>query len=112
LLAAARIAEKFDIATMSTKGTSVTAARKLADIMCDAYDIPLLPLRDLDKTGFSISGTLQRDTWRYQFKNEIEVIELGLSLEDVEDEELEFEYQYHEKGNKEKMIANLRGERC
>ena len=69
LLRAAQIAEKFDIATMSTKGMSVTAARHLADIMCDAYDIPLLLLRDMDYTGFSISGTLQRDTWRYEFQN-------------------------------------------
>jgi hypothetical protein len=108
LLAAAQIAEHFDIATMSTKGTSVTAARYLADIMCDAHNIPLLIARDLDKTGFSISGTLQRDTWRYEFQNQIEVIELGLTLEDVEEMELEFEYQYHEKGDKEKMIAKLR----
>jgi Topoisomerase 6 subunit A/Spo11, Toprim domain len=108
LLAAAHIAEEFDIATMSTKGTSVTAARYLADMICDAYDIPLLIARDLDKTGFSISGTLQRDTWRYEFENQIKVIELGLSLDDVEQMKLEFEYQFHEKGDKEKMIANLR----
>ena len=69
LLRAAQIAEKFDIATMSTKGTSVTAARHLADIICDAYDIPLLPLRDMDYTGFSISSTLHNDTWRYEFEN-------------------------------------------
>jgi hypothetical protein len=107
LLAAAHIAEQFDIATMSTKGTSVTAARHLADIMCDAYDIPLLIVRDLDKTGFSISGTLQRDTWRYEFQNQIDVIELGLTLDDVQEMELEFEYQYHKNADKEKMIANL-----
>ena len=108
LLRAAQIAEKFDIATMSTKGTSVTAARHLADIMCDAYDIPLLPLRDMDYTGFSISGTLQRDTWHYEFQNQIEVIELGLSLEDAEEMGLESEYQYHTKGKKDKMIENMR----
>ena len=63
----------------------------------------------MDKTGFSISGTLQRDTWRYEFQNEIDVIELGLSLKDVEQMRLDFEFQYHdEKVNKEKMIANLR----
>jgi hypothetical protein len=114
LLSAARIAERFDIATMSTKGTSVTAARMLADEICHNFNIPLLPLRDFDKTGFSISGTLQRDTWRYKLRHRIQVIELSLSLTDVEniltDVEnmgLQFEYQHHPKGNKATMIVNL-----
>ena len=108
ILEAARIPERYDIAIMSTKGTSVTAARKLADEMCAAYDIPLVIARDFDKTGFSISGTLQRDTWRYTFQNVIEVKELGLSLDDVQEMGLETEYQYHKKGDKEVMIANMR----
>ena len=80
---------------MSTKGMSHTAARELADEVCAKFDIPLFILRDFDKTGFSISGTLQRDTRRYEFQNEIKVIEFGLSLEDVKDLGLieRFEYQ-------------------
>jgi hypothetical protein len=108
LLHAAQIPNKFDIATMSTKGTSVTAARRLADIMCDAYDIPLLPLRDMDYTGFSISNTLHNDTWRYEFENQIEVIELGLSLVDAQAMGLQEEYQPHTRGKKAKMIENMR----
>src|SRR5262249_22610067 len=64
ILDAAQIAERFDVAIMSTKGMSVTAARELADTMCSDHDIPLLLLHDLDKAGFSIAGTLQRDTRR------------------------------------------------
>jgi hypothetical protein len=108
LLEAAKIAEKFDLALMSTKGMSVVAARKLADEMCHDYDIPLLPLHDFDKAGFSIAGTLQRDTRRYEFKNKIRVIDLGLSLADVEGMGLESEYQYHAKGDKFAMMENLR----
>jgi hypothetical protein len=108
ILESARIAEKFDIAIMSTKGMSVTAARSLADEMCAKYGIPLLVLRDFDKAGFSIAGTLQRDTRRYEFKNSFRVIELGLSLADVEAMALEPEYQHHPKGKKSALIDNLR----
>jgi Topoisomerase 6 subunit A/Spo11, Toprim domain len=81
---AAQIAEKFDLAIMSTKGVSVTAARALVDEMCADHDIPLLLLHDFDKAGFSIAGTLQRDTRRYEFQNSIEVIDLGVGVADGE----------------------------
>src|SRR6185369_8516036 len=83
LLKAAKIADRFDIAVMSTKGMSVVAARALADEMCHDHDIPLLLLHDFDKSGFSIAGTLQRDTRRYEFQNCITTIDLGLNLADV-----------------------------
>jgi hypothetical protein len=108
LLRAAKIAEKYDIAVMSTKGMSVTAARKLADQMCYDHDIPLLILHDFDKAGFSIAGTLQRDTRRYEFQNSITAIDIGLSLADVRAMKLESEYQHHPKGDKAALMANLR----
>jgi len=108
VLEAAGIADKFDLAIMSTKGMSVTAARALVDDMCSEHDIPLLLLHDFDKAGFSIAGTLQRDTRRYEFQNDITVIDLGLSLEDVEAMGLESEHQHHPKGHKRALIANLR----
>jgi hypothetical protein len=108
LLKVAQIAEKYDLAIMSTKGMSVTAARALADEMCAEHDIPLLTLHDFDKAGFSIAGTLQRDTRRYEFQNSIDVIDLGLNLEEVEAMGLECEYQHHPKGTKDALIANLR----
>jgi hypothetical protein len=107
LLKAAQIAERFDLAVMSTKGMSVVAARKLADEMCFEHDIPLLLLHDFDKAGFSIAGTLQRDTRRYEFQNKITTIDLGLSLTDVQTMRLESEHQFHRKGNKAALIANL-----
>jgi hypothetical protein len=108
ILKAAQIAEKFDIAIMSTKGMSVTASRRLADEMCSDHDIPLLLLHDFDKAGFSIAGTLQRDTRRYQFQNDIKVVDLGLSLADVEAMELEAEYQHHPKERRSALEENLR----
>jgi hypothetical protein len=107
-LKAAKIANRFDVAVMSTKGMSVTAARELVDEMCHDHNIPLLLLHDFDKAGFSIAGTIQRDTRRYEFQNSITTIDLGLSLEDVEAMKLEFEYQHHPKGDKASLMANVR----
>ena len=78
-----RLAEHHDIAIMSTKGVSVTAARLLVDRMCSAHSIPLLVLHDFDVAGFTILDTLRRDTRRYQFESDFEVIDLGLRLADV-----------------------------
>jgi len=109
LMREAQFADRYDLATMSTKGMSVTAARELADSICSMFDIPLLTFRDFDKTGFSISGTFQRDTRRYEFQNSIKVIELGLSLLDVRALGLEqnFEYQVIKKGRKDVLVDNL-----
>jgi hypothetical protein len=76
-----RLAERFDIAIMSTKGVSVTACRRLVDEMCE--DVPLLVMHDFDKAGFTILSTLQRDTRRYSFRGNPKVIDLGLRLSDV-----------------------------
>jgi hypothetical protein len=96
-----QLAERYDIAIMSTKGLSVTASRMLVDRLCARYDIPLLVLHDFDKSGFSILGTLQRDTRRYEFEHLIEVIDLGLRLEDVHKWRLESEKVYYGKSSPE-----------
>jgi hypothetical protein len=108
LLRVAKVADKYDLAIMSTKGMSVVAARALADEMCFDHDIPLLLLHDFDKAGFSIAGTLQRDTRRYEFRNNIKVVDVGLSLADVEEMGLENEYQHHPKGHRRALEDNLR----
>lgn len=84
LFRAVHLAERYDIAIMSTKGLSVAACRQLADELCGQHEIPLLVLHDFDKSGFSIAGTLQRDSRVYQFQHDIEVIDVGLRLGDVQ----------------------------
>jgi Topoisomerase 6 subunit A/Spo11, Toprim domain len=92
-----QLGERYDIAIMSTKGVSVTAARRLVDEICARYQIPLFVLHDFDKSGFTILRTLQCDTRRYTFANKINVIDLGLRLADVEKHGLESEsVQYRE----------------
>ncbi len=87
-----QLAERYDVAIMSTKGLSVTASRMLVDRICGEHNIPLLVLHDFDKAGFSILGTLCRDTRRYTFENNFEIIDLGLRLKDVEDYGLDWEH--------------------
>jgi hypothetical protein len=79
-----RLAERYDLAIMSTKGMSVVAARQLVDHLCGACGVPLLVLHDFDKSGFSIFGTLSLDNRRYVFEHDIRVIDVGLRLKDVE----------------------------
>jgi hypothetical protein len=86
-----QLAERFDIAIMSCKGQSVIAARKLVDRLCHERGIPLLVLHDFDKYGFSICQCISKVSWAaeeadrvvYKFQNKINVVDLGLRLEDV-----------------------------
>src|SRR6516162_7978170 len=88
LFRAVHLAERFDLAIMSTKGMSSTAARNLIDNLCQRK-VPLLALHDFDKAGMSIVGTLRRDTRRFSFTRRTKVIDLGLRLTDVRELGLE-----------------------
>ena len=91
ILEAAQIAERYDIAIMSTKGMSVTAARTLVEELCGKRGLPLFVLHDFDVTGFSIKKTLTESGERYQFRHKVNFIDLGLRLTDVEELGLESE---------------------
>ena len=95
LFSAVQLDERYDLAIMSTKGVSVTAARRLVDQLCARYQLSLFVLHDFDVSGFTILKTLQSDTRRYSFENEIDVIDLGLRLEDAETWGLESESATH-----------------
>ena len=84
LFAAERLAERYDLAIMSTKGMSVTAARMLLDKLCYRSLKLILVLHDFDVSGFSIFGTLGTTNRRYCFANNVPVIDIGLRLADVE----------------------------
>jgi hypothetical protein len=102
------LANRYDLAIMSPKGMSSTAARTLIDHLCQ-HQIPLLVLHDFDKAGFSIIGTLQRDTRRYEFKNEIKVIDLGLRLSDVQEFDLDSKSEnVFDRGSDDAKEENLR----
>jgi len=108
LLEAVHLAERYDLAIMSTKGMSSTAARTLIDNLCK-NQVPLLVLHDLDKAGFSIVGTLQRDTRRFVFGNQAKVIDLGLRLADVRALDLEASAEdVFDRGRDAAKLENLR----
>jgi len=82
LFRAVDLANRYDLMIISTKGVSVTAARRLVDRICGR--LPLFVLHDFDVAGFMILGTLQRDTRRYQFSNLVNAVDLGLRVADIE----------------------------
>jgi hypothetical protein len=90
LLQRADIANRYDIAIMSTKGMSVTAARRLVEELSN-QDATILVLHDFDKSGFSIVNTLRSNTRRYKFDKLPKIIDLGLRLTDVQELELQSE---------------------
>ena len=91
ILEAAKIAERYDLAIMSTKGMSVTAARTLVEDLCGKRGLKLFVLHDFDVAGFSIKQTLVTSNRRYSFRHAINFIDLGLRLTDVEEMELDAE---------------------
>jgi hypothetical protein len=83
LFQAVNLADRYDLMIVSSKGVSVTAARRLIDTVCGDHDLPLFTLHDFDVAGFLILGTLKRDTRRYQFSNAFEVVDFGLRFADI-----------------------------
>jgi DNA topoisomerase VI subunit B len=83
LLERALIAERFDVAIMSTKGMSVTAARLLIDHLSQC-GVTILVARDFDKSGFTIARTIADDSRRYRYSATPSVRDLGLRLPDIE----------------------------
>jgi hypothetical protein len=79
---AIHLAERFDLAIMSTKGMSVTAARQLVERL-SAAGVTIYVLHDFDKAGFSILHTLRSNTRRYRYTAPPRVVDLGLRLDDV-----------------------------
>jgi hypothetical protein len=82
LLKAARIAERFDIAIMSTKGMPTTSGRQILDRLAPKLG-KVLVLHDFDMSGFSIFGTLRSSGRRYTFNNNLPIVDIGLRLSDI-----------------------------
>jgi hypothetical protein len=105
LFKSVNLANRHDLMIVSTKGVSVTAARRLVDEICGRTGLPLFVLHDFDVAGFLILGTLNRDTRRYQFSNTVETIDLGLRLEDIAG--LEWEPKAATKTSDDKLCEQL-----
>jgi hypothetical protein len=100
------LANRYDLMIVSNKGMSVTATRELIDTICGSRQrLPLFVLHDFDVAGFSIFATLHRDTKRYQYSSEVQAIDLGLRLEDIDG--LETEPAAYTKANEDKLRDQL-----
>lgn len=77
-LAADRVAERWDLAICSSKGYSVDAARHLLVTLAERHGCRVLVAHDFDKQGIGIVDLID---------NEVETVDLGLRLDDVEDEQ-------------------------
>jgi hypothetical protein len=118
LFRAVELAERYDLAIMSTKGLSTTAARQLVDHLVGEKKVPVFCIRDFDLDGFKIAGTLREGTRRYSWRSR-GAIDLGLRGEDIETWELEHEEVFYrgaggyllddEKAIRRKIEPTLRG---
>jgi hypothetical protein len=105
LIQAADIRNRYGIATMSTKGLPVTAARELVDRFTER-EVPVFVLRDFDIAGFNIAKTLTTDNRRHTYDTEPLVYDLGLRLADalemgLEDEDFAIKQNVHPRDNLE-----------
>jgi hypothetical protein len=90
LLEQARIEERYDVALMSTKGMTVTAARQLIEALSRA-GVTILVVHDFDKPGLEILHKFTANTRRYRYTSTPTVIDLGLRLEEAQAMGLESE---------------------
>jgi hypothetical protein len=83
LLQRVRLAQRYDLGIMSSKGMSVTAARQLAEALAGLWGVPLYVLHDFDSAGVIIRDTLQNNTRCYSYQRPPTVIDLGLHYGDI-----------------------------
>lgn len=94
---------RYDLAIMSSKGMNTTSARTMVEKL---PGVRFLVLHDFDKAGFSILGTLTRDTRRYHFHRRADIVDFGVRLEDVEAEDLASEPVHYPGGSRRNLRTN------
>ena len=93
IIRAGQIAEKYDMALMSSQGFASRSAKELlADFEKEFKDMTILALHDCDISGHEIARTLAEST--RTSKHKIKVIDIGLSVEDVKKWQLQTEVVY------------------
>lgn len=103
----ARIAERFDVAFASTKGMPTVAIRRLLDVLAD-YGIRVFILHDFDITGMNIAHTLTTSNERYEFRNDLHAVDMGVRLADAEALGLESEpFHLSDKADVDKVRDRL-----
>ena len=81
----AGVPERFDVALMTTKGNTVTAARELVDeltahLVALGLYLPIFVLHDFDVMGLTILATFLKSSVRYTYKSGLRVIDATCPL--------------------------------
>jgi hypothetical protein len=86
----AKIAERYDMAVLAAEGYATVAARTLFAQGDEEENYQLFVLHDADPDGYEIKRTLEEETKRMP-DHSINVIDLGLTVQEAIDENLDFE---------------------
>lgn len=84
ILQAAKLAERYDMAIVAGEGYASEAVRLLFDTASKDQGYQLFVLHDADPSGYNIARTLGEETRRMP-EHQVEVIDLGLQLEEALD---------------------------
>ncbi len=104
-LQAARIAERYDMAIASAKGYPVEAVRELF-ARAEGGDYQLFVFHDADIDGYEIARVLREATRRMP-RHSVEVIDIGLTIEDAVTMDLDSEPYYRKNGVPWKLRRRL-----
>ena len=83
VLRQAGVHNRHDVAIIGNEGQSVEAELVLADAL-GHVDVPIFLLTDFDRQGFTIAENLRAGTWRHRYRNRVQVIHVGLRLDQIE----------------------------
>jgi DNA topoisomerase VI subunit B len=101
------IAQRYDTAIFSSKGMSVSAARKIVDEISQ-LGVTVFVLHDFDRAGMLIAHWLSHDSRRHEFHEQPNVIDIGLRLRDVERMKLESErVEYEQKKHPAERLREI-----
>lgn len=90
IIQAAKIAERYDMAVLAAEGYATEAARMLFQRAEKSGNCRLFVLHDADPDGLNIARTLREETRRVQDYS-VDVVDIGLHLEDAVEMGLQYE---------------------
>ncbi|MEZ0064985.1 DNA topoisomerase VI subunit B [Streptacidiphilus sp. MAP12-20] len=100
-----RIADKYDMAVITTEGYGTEACRDLLARM-PAGDVKIFVLHDADPYGYNIARTLGEETARMPH-HRVEVIDLGLTVDDAHAKGLESEPDTRDSALPARIVPHL-----
>lgn len=101
-----RLGERFDMAVVLGKGYPTEAIRDLLSLAHEGEEYTVFCFHDADPDGYNIYRTLQEETERMP-DHDITVVDLGLTVADAEEMELQNEHFYLGKAAPKRIQPHL-----